>query len=124
VQLSGPVFPSSVQSRVKSRIVHPLDRDWREEGAAMAVVRRVMVVRRDGKCIMMVGYFLMLYAGSRASLGVELEQVVRWDSKKRKGSRYLYFPHQLSLSSSSPIHDYDQKLNHANQSLICSLHRI
>jgi hypothetical protein len=50
---------------VKWRIVQPLDRDWREEGAAMAVVRRVMVVRRDGKCIMMVGDILMmLYEGN------------------------------------------------------------
>jgi hypothetical protein len=81
---------------VKSRTVQPPCRGFREEGAAMAVVRRVMDVRRDGKCIMMVGYFLMLYEGSWASLGVELERVVRWDSKKRKGSIYLYFPHQLS----------------------------
>jgi hypothetical protein len=58
----------------------------------MAVVRRVMVVRRDGKCIMMVGYFLMLSEGSWASLGVELERVVRWNSKKEERIEILVLP--------------------------------
>lgn len=58
----------------------------------MAVVRRVMVVRRDGKCIMMVGYFLMLSEGSWASLGVELERVVRWNSKKEERIEIFVLP--------------------------------
>jgi hypothetical protein len=58
----------------------------------MAVVRRIMVVRRDGKCIMMVGYFLMLSEGSWASLGVELERVVRWNSKKEERIEILVLP--------------------------------
>jgi len=58
----------------------------------MAVVRRVMVVRRDGKCIMMVSYFLMLSEGSWASLGVELERVVRWNSKKEERIEILVLP--------------------------------
>jgi hypothetical protein len=90
---------------VKSRIVQALDRAWREEGAAMAVVRRVMVVRRDGKCIVSMGAFLMLYEGSWILLNVELECVVSFGFKKGKGSRYLYFPHHLSLSSLSSTHD-------------------
>jgi len=41
---------------------------------------------------MMVGYFLMLSEGSWASLGVELERVVRWNSKKEERIEILVLP--------------------------------
>lgn len=70
----------------------------------MAVVRRVMVVRKDGKCIIMVGGFLMLYEGIWVSLRVELEWVVRLDSKRGKGRGTCtshigrLFPRQVQLT--------------------------